>query len=46
MKTKNTQRNWRLAGYLLLEMGGGLLFGVALGLAALVQFLVMNTPSV
>lgn len=35
----NTQRNFRLAGYLLLEMGGGFLFGVALALAVFVQAL-------
>lgn len=34
---KNTQRNWRLAGYLLIEIGGGFLFGVALALAACIQ---------
>lgn len=35
----NTQRNFRLVGYLLLEMGGGFLFGVALALALFVQVL-------
>jgi len=46
MKTKNTQRNWRLAGYLLIEIGGGFLFGTALALASMVQVLTLNTPTV
>lgn len=35
----NTQRNWRLLGYTLIEIGGGFVFGVALALAATVQVL-------
>lgn len=37
MMSKNTQRNWRLAGYLLIEIGGGFIFGIALALAVFLQ---------
>lgn len=36
---KNTQRNWRLALYVLLDIGGGFVFGLALALASLIQVL-------
>lgn len=34
---RQTQRNLRFLGYMVMEVGGAFLFGVALGLAAVVK---------
>lgn len=37
--TRNTQRNLRLIGYLLLDLGAGLMLGTALALSAFIYAL-------
>ncbi len=37
--TRNTQRNLRVIGYLLLDLGAGLMLGTALALSAFVYVL-------